>query len=224
MRRRTFPPKGTSRVHCFIKTLTPEKRIPAGQKGKAQCPAEQEGHSASPGSLRELRGPPGPDAPHAQRERAASLLRPRRGRAARHRAPTPPHCPERPASRQLSRALCLASPRAPVTAMGTRSTPLGPASHGHGSGKPRPQPPPPSSCFQPWGSPMGLLDAHQAPRAGWGECGPMGSGGWAPGEVRPRRPLGQPVLRGSREASQKVPARRSTRRLKRSRRGHTPLF
>ena len=50
--------------------------------------------------------------------------------------------------------------------MGTRSAPLGPASHGHGSGKPHPQPPL-SSCFQPWGSPMGLLDAHQHPeRAG----------------------------------------------------------
>lgn len=32
---------------------------------------------------------------------------------------------------------------------------------------------------------MGLLDAHQAPRAGWGECGPVGSGGWTLGEVRP---------------------------------------
>ena len=140
------------------------------------------------------------------------------------------HCPEptasHPAFPQHS-ALQQGSswpPRAPVITMGIRSTPLGPAPHGHGSGKPHPQPSPLSSCFQLWGSPMGLLDAHQAPRVGWGQCGPLGSGSWTLGEVHPSWLLGQPVLRGSQGASQKVPAGRSTRCLKHGWLGHASLF
>ena len=29
---------------------------------------------------------------------------------------------------------------------------------------------------------MGLRDAYQAPRVGWGECGPVGSGSWTLGD------------------------------------------
>lgn len=83
---------------------------------------------------------------------------------------------------------------------------------------------PSAPASSPGAPPMGLLDAHQAPRAGWGECGPVCSGSWTLGEVRPSWPLGQPVLRGSQEASQKVPAGGSTRCLKPGWRGHMSLF
>lgn len=44
---------------------------------------------------------------------------------------------------------------------------------------------PSAPASSPGAPPMGLLDAHQAPRAGWGECSPVGSGSWTLGEVRP---------------------------------------
>ena len=118
--------------------------------------------------------------PYTQRKRAPSFLRLKEEKQSCTRAPTAPHCPERTASHSaFPRHSALQQdsswpPRAPVIAMGTRSTPLGPAPHGHGSGKPHPQPSPLSSCFQPWGSPDGATQRSPGTQSGLGGVRPRG--------------------------------------------------